>query len=300
MHPLDRLRQPELLEPGQHRRHVVGRHVLVEPEPGPRVVGPAAARQEDREGAVLLGVGVRARRLVVVALQPGQQIVVHRRHPRGRGARAAQWFCAGACHHGSPPAIVAGLGGSTMSLLSMCLSRGLPAALLGALAVTWAVTWAPVSGAPAEPSTQRAGSNPLAGRPVGHLCRRRRRGLGGVGGAARRRGEDAAGADRPPAQVEVVRPVGPPRPRAGVGRGQHRRRPERQPGDGRAADRLPHGPVGGDGRAPASRRPPSRPTTRPGSTSSRPGSVIAHAAIVLQPDGPFALCARTARSSTPS
>jgi endoglucanase len=67
-----------------------------------------------------------------------------------------------------------------MSLLSMRPSRGLSAALLGALAVTWAVTSAPVHGVPAEPSTepsaQRAGSNPLAGRPWGTYA--------GVGDAA--------------------------------------------------------------------------------------------------------------------
>ena len=63
-----------------------------------------------------------------------------------------------------------------MSLLSMRPLRGLPAALLGALAVTWAVTWAPVHGAPAEPPTERAGSNPLAGRPWGTYA--------GVGDAA--------------------------------------------------------------------------------------------------------------------
>ena len=86
VHPLDRPGHAQLLEPSQHGRHLVRRHVRsAEPQPRPRVVGPAAAGDEDRERAVLLGVGVRARRLVVVPLEPGQQVVVHRRHPRVRG-----------------------------------------------------------------------------------------------------------------------------------------------------------------------------------------------------------------------
>ena len=63
---------PELAEPREHRRHLGGGHLGGQAEPRPRVVGPAAAGHEDRERPVLLDVRVRARRLVVVGLEPGQ------------------------------------------------------------------------------------------------------------------------------------------------------------------------------------------------------------------------------------
>ena len=75
--PLDRLGHAQLAQPGEDGRHVVRGHRRDEAEPGPRVVGPAASGDEDRERPALLDVGARTGHLVVVGLQPGQQ-VAHR------------------------------------------------------------------------------------------------------------------------------------------------------------------------------------------------------------------------------
>ena len=92
--PLDRPRDVELALTGEDGGDVGGGHLAGQTEAGPRVVGKAAAGHEEGQGPVLLGVGVGARRGVVVAprdrpaaRRSSGAILVHDRH-RHTGFRA--------------------------------------------------------------------------------------------------------------------------------------------------------------------------------------------------------------------
>ena len=172
---------------------------------------------------------------------------------------------------------------------------------LSATVLACALAVAAIPSAVGTPAPVARGSSGRSGRPrrrtrwpsrtVGRLQGHRRPGVGAVP-AGQGPQEEAAREDRAGAQGQVVRRSGSREPdHRGQDPRPRRQRAGGRPRGARADDRLPAGPVGAGGLRPPARPAEEQRTTRSGSTGSRAGIGDTHVVLVLQPDGPFALCA---------